>query len=115
MLGLDVERNIKIHHVKRFFGASFLLGRDLCLLWRPGMSVRAREMLGQVGSAHWALTLLSAWGAPRDVGDLSGAGAGVCYTHTCRLCRDARLCVQYPHVPEHTEIKFIRSGQRMYY
>lgn len=68
MLGLDVERNVKIHHVKRLFGASFLLGGDLCLLWHPGMCVQAWEVLGQVGSADWAPTfavlLLSAWGTP---------------------------------------------------
>lgn len=82
MLGLDVARNVKIHHVKRLFGASFLLGRDLCLLWHPGMSVRGWEMLGQcrLGS-HPAGLLLSAWGTSRHVGDLSGVGAGVCCSH----------------------------------
>lgn len=47
MLGLDVERNIKIHHVKRLFRASFLLGRDLR---HPGVNVQAEEMLGKVGT-----------------------------------------------------------------
>lgn len=116
MLGMDVERNVKIHHVKRLFGASFLLGGDFCLLWHPGMSVRAWEVLGQVGSAGWAPPLLcccSQPGVPAGVWVISEVL--VCSTHTCRMYQDPPLCVQDPRVHEHTEIKFIRGGQGMYY
>lgn len=61
-LGLDMVRNVKIHHVKRLFRASFLLGRDLHLLQHPGANVQAQEVLGKVGSSevgmHIALTLM---------------------------------------------------------
>jgi len=91
--GLDVERNVKIHHVKRLSGASFLLGRDLRLLRHPGVSVRAEEMLGKVGCSevgtHDALTL------PKLPG-VRGQGAGTEHRHGTSAPRGHRAGVARP-------------------
>ena len=73
-----MERNVKIHHVKGLFGASFLMGRDLCLLQHPGANVwlgpgDAVEG-GQLWGGHTHCSCPNI--APRDTGiGRPGAGA----------------------------------------
>lgn len=95
MLGLDVERNVKIHHVKRLFGASFLLGGDLR---HPGMGVQGWAG-GQCRRGSHPAVLLSAWGTPGMGVSPQGLGQ-VCSVPTPVGCVRMHLCVQHPHVHE---------------
>lgn len=95
VLGLDVERNVKIHHVKRLFGASFLLRGDL---WHPGMGVQ--------GWGRWAVQAglspccAAQPGVPPGMWVSSQVLGHVFSVPTPVGCVRMHLCVQYPHVRE---------------